>query len=91
MEEDWTSEKDEEILKQQQEAKFERKDVPPEKLFGFAKVILLFLFFLFLIIVSISIIFINNEEVRKIWSFSSVAINSLVSVLIGYYFTGKKQ
>jgi hypothetical protein len=45
---------------------------------------------IFIIIVVIRIIF-PTEETKEVWDFSKVALNSIVSVIIGLYFGNKNQ
>jgi hypothetical protein len=63
---------------------------PLDKL-KFAKRILLFLFFLFLITLSLTLLFPDNPQTAKIWPFTSQAINSLVFIMVGFYFVSNKQ
>lgn len=64
-------------------------DIPPHDKLKFAKRIMIFLFIIFLIILVVTYCFPNNPQTEKVWSFTSGAINSIVGILIGYYFTSK--
>ncbi len=60
----------------------------PQKL-KLAKGILIFAFII-LIGSAAAVIFYNGKEgVEKVWGFISTAINSIVSIIIGYYFASK--
>ena len=70
-----------------EESSISFENVTDKDKFRLAAKILLIAAVIFVIIAVIQCYLGNdNEAVNKVWSFSSVALNSIVSLIIGYYF-----
>lgn len=70
-------------------------EVSPKDVFRFAKQILLYALGLYAII-ALSYIFLSQlngdkEASKDVWNFTSVAVNSIVSLVIGFYFGNRSQ
>jgi len=70
---------------------FRDKDVTDKDILALAKKILLFCFFLFVIIALVRGIFPDSKGAQDVWDFSKVAINSIVSLVLGLYFGGARK
>jgi hypothetical protein len=70
-------------------------DVSPKDVFRFAKQVLLYLLGLYTLIAVSYLVFSqingNKEAIKDVWDFTKVAVNSLVSLVIGFYFGNRTQ
>lgn len=66
----------------------EKEAVTEQDKFKLAKNILLFAAFIYLGVALVTIS-VSPDKTEDVWNFSKVALNSLVAVVVGYYF-GKK-
>jgi hypothetical protein len=68
----------------------EENKVTDKDILNLGKVVLAVCAIIFVIIAVVRIIF-PTEETKEVWDFSKVALNSIVSVIIGLYFGKKSQ
>ena len=61
------------------------QDVTSQDKFNLAKKIL-FVSAIIFVLIAVAQSFIKSNGVEKVWDYSSVALNSIISVIIGYYF-----
>ena len=66
----------------------EKEDVSERDKFRLAKQILAFATLIYAIVAVVSV-WLDSKLIQDVWDFTKIAVNSLVAVVIGYYF-GKK-
>lgn len=68
-----------------------QKDVSEKDVFNLAKSILLACAIIFIIIASLRARYGDQAGVKDVWDFSKVALNSIISLVLGLYFGAKSK
>lgn len=87
--EDWGVDSDD-IQDTAQIFKIEKTQVTPRDKFILAKNILLVSAILYAAVAT-AYIYICPNNIEKVWDYSKVALNSLISIIIGFYFGSKSK
>lgn len=68
----------------------ETEPLPPEMLFRFGKQVLLVVAVLLVAVSATRIALDGNESAKQVWEYATVFLNSVASLVLGYYF-GKRD
>lgn len=69
--------------------RLETEPLPPEMLFKFGKQVLLVVAIMLLAVSATRIALDGNESAKQVWDYATVFLNSVASLVLGYYF-GKR-